>query len=96
MKDQRQGLYWHLSQTYFHAPRRQVNVCPRCKGVMPSWSSVNFHKHGHSNVAIVPRVIRVTQPGVQDKRVEEAVSWLDEQWHGEPYVPDELLPATAG
>jgi hypothetical protein len=53
MKDKRHPLYWHLSMTYFHARLRRVNVCPRCRSVMPSWHSANFHKHGHSNVAVV-------------------------------------------
>jgi hypothetical protein len=60
---------------------------------MPSWHSVNFHKHGHSNVAVVPRVVRVVHPDVQDKRVDEAVAWLETEWQGEPYIPDELLMA---
>jgi hypothetical protein len=71
--------------TYFHAPRRRVNVCPRCKTVMPSWSSVNFHKHGHTNVAVVPRVVRIVDPSVREEQVEAAVGWLDAEWSGEPY-----------
>jgi hypothetical protein len=27
--------------------------------------------------------------------VEDALAWLEEQWHGEPYIPDELLPLVA-
>jgi hypothetical protein len=92
MKDERHHLDWHLSNTYFHAPRRQVKMCPRCRAVMPSWHSANFHKHGHSNVAVVPRVVRVVDTRVQDERVEEAVGWLEAEWKGEPYVPDDLLP----
>jgi hypothetical protein len=51
-----------------------------------------LHKHGHSNVAVVPRVVRVLDPNVEDERVEAAVSWLEAEWNGEPYVPDDLLP----
>jgi len=91
LKDERHRLYWHLSHAYFHARLRRVKVCPRCRAVMPSWHSANFHKHGHSNVAVVPKVVRVLDPNVLDERVEAAVTWLDEQWHGEPYVPDDLL-----
>jgi hypothetical protein len=47
----------------------------------------------HSNVAIVARVVRVVDAKVQDERVAEAVDWLERSWHGEPYIPDELLPA---
>jgi len=58
---------------------------------MPAWSSVNFHKHGHSNVGVVPRIVRIADPGVEDERVDEAVGWLEAEWKGEPYVPDDLL-----
>jgi hypothetical protein len=88
LKDERHRVYWHLSHAYFHARLRRVKVCPRCRAVLPSWHSANFHKHGHTNVAVV----RVLDPKVLDERVEAAVTWLDEQWHGEPYVPDDLLP----
>ena len=84
----------HLSRTFF-APRRQVLQCPRCRGVLPSWSSVNFHKHGNSNVALVPRVLRVLPPAVKAELVGEAIGWLDERWRGDVYVPDELLPLVA-
>ena len=93
MRTYRRHLYWHLAETYFRATRRQVLQCPRCKGVMPAWHSANFHKHGHSNVAVVPRVIRVLRPEVRDAKVEQAVAWLDEQWQGEVFLPDELVVA---
>jgi hypothetical protein len=63
--------------------------------VLPSWSSVNFHKHSHSNVALVPRVLRVVPLEVKAELVEEAVAWLDERWRGDVFVPDELLPLVA-
>jgi hypothetical protein len=60
---------------------------------MPSWSSVSFHKHGGSNVAVVPRVLRVVPREVRAELVAEAIRWLDEHWNGGVFVPDELLPA---
>jgi hypothetical protein len=36
--------------------------------------------------------VRVVDPGVEDERVDEAVGWLEAEWKGEPYVPDDLLP----
>jgi hypothetical protein len=66
-------------------------MCPRCRAVLPSWHSANVHKHGHSNVAVVPHVVRVVDTRVQDERAEEAVGWLEAEWNGEPYVPDDLL-----
>ena len=84
-------LYWHLSQTYFHATHRRVLCCPRCRAVLPAWSSTSFHRHGHDTVAVVPRVVRITSPNVQVRSVEDAVDWLERHWRGEVFVPDELL-----
>ncbi|MBA2707504.1 MAG: hypothetical protein H0U59_06850, partial [Gemmatimonadaceae bacterium] len=77
-------LAWHVVKTFF-APRRQVLQCPRCRGVMPSWSSVNFHKHNHTNVAVVPRVLRMVPGEVQGEIVERGIGWLDEHWRGDVY-----------
>lgn len=93
MREQAPHLYWHLAETYFRATHRRVLQCPRCRGVMPSWSSANFHKHGHTNVAVVPRVIRVVRAGVRAPIVEDAITWLERNWRGDPFIPDELLPA---
>ncbi len=76
-------------------PRRRVNYCPRCGLRVDVWSSQSFHKHGHKNVALVPRVLRVVSPQVRPELVDEAIAWLDERWRGEVYVPDELLPLVA-
>jgi hypothetical protein len=97
MRDERRHLYWHLSQTYFYAPRRRVLQCPRCLGIVPAWhQSPNFHKHGHKNVAVVPRVIRVPESGVHEAYVEQAVGWIDERWAlDDVFLPDELLPLVA-
>ena len=91
MKDERTHLYWHLAETYFRATHRRVLQCPRCRGVMPAWSSVSFHKHGHSSVAVVPKVIRVVQVGVRVPVVEDGVTWLERNWQGEVFLPDELM-----
>jgi hypothetical protein len=91
LKTQQPRLYWHLAETYFRSTRRRVLQCPRCRGVMPSWSSVNFHKHGHSNVAVVPRVLMVRKGGVSDEMVDAAIDWLEQHWRGSVFVPDELL-----
>ena len=81
----------HLSRTYF-APRRRVLTCPRCSWQTDIWASASFHRHGRTNVALVPRVLRVVPFGVQAELVEEALAWLDEHWQGGVFVPDELLP----
>lgn len=91
MRFDAQRLYWHLAETYFRSTQRRVLQCPRCRGVMPSWQSVHFHKHGHSNVAVVPAVVRVRKTGVDDELVNAAVAWLEAEWRGEVFLPDELV-----
>ena len=68
---------------------------PSLSGVMPAWSSVNFHRHGHSNIAVVPRVLRMTSPQLCLELVSDGIAWLDERWQGDVFIPDELLPLVA-
>ena len=92
LKTQEPVLWWHLSQTYFYSVRRRVLQCPRCHAVYPAWhQSQNFHKHGHTNVAVVPRVLMVRKGGVSDEMVDAAVDWLEQHWRGAVFVPDELM-----
>jgi hypothetical protein len=91
LRAERPRLAWHLSRTYF-APRRRVLQCPRCEQRLDVWTSISFHRHSGKNIALVPRVLRVVPLEVRPNLVDEAVSWLDEHWRGEPFVPDELLP----
>jgi hypothetical protein len=97
LRTQRRHLYWHVSQRYFYSTQRRVLQCPRCLGIMPSWhQSPNFHKHGHKNVAVVPRVVRVSHPDVHVGLVEQGVAWIDGAWAlQDVYLPDELLPLVA-
>jgi hypothetical protein len=82
----------HVAHRYMGMDSKRELVCPRCRGVMPAWSSVNFHKHGHSNVAVVPRVRRTVPAWVSDERIDQAVAWLDERWSEPgPFLPDELM-----
>jgi hypothetical protein len=81
----------HLSRTYF-APRRRVLTSPRCSWQGDVWASANFRRHGRTNVALVPRVLRVVPFGVRAELVEDALAWPDEHWQEGVVVPDELLP----
>jgi hypothetical protein len=40
-------------------------------------------------------MVRVPLCPVEPDDVDSAVTWLDDHWRGEPYVPDELLPLVA-
>jgi hypothetical protein len=42
--------------------------------------------------SLVPRVLRVVPLEVRAELVDEAIGWLDEHWHGDVFVPNELLP----
>jgi hypothetical protein len=81
---------WHLSRTFF-APRRRVLTCPRCDWRTDIWTSASFHRHDRTNVALVPRVLRVVPLGVSAETVEEAVGWLDERWRGDEWRKREGL-----
>jgi hypothetical protein len=94
MKDQRHPLYWHLSMTYFHATRRRVNsaraVEHSCqRGTRPTSTSTD------TRTSPWYRASWGVNPGVEDDQVEAAVGWLEAEWNGEPYVPDDLLPTVS-
>lgn len=59
LRSEQPTLAWHLLEHSF-APRRWVSACPACGRSTHAWTSTNFHKHGRRNVALVPRVLRIT------------------------------------
>lgn len=83
-------MYRHLAWWYFHSSKRRASVCPRCNVTMHA--SQNFHKHGRDTVAVVPRMLRVHQGWVRRTVVDEAIDWLEANWRGAVFVPDELMP----
>ena len=40
-------------------------------------------------------MVRVPLYPVEPDDVESALTWLEDHWHGEPYVPDKLLSLVA-
>jgi hypothetical protein len=72
-----------------------VLACTRCDWTTNAWASTSFHRHGHKNVALVPRVLRLTSPQLQPALVEDAIAWLDERWQGGVFIPDDLLGVLA-
>lgn len=81
-------LYKHLAWWYFHSTRKRASVCPRCNTVMHH--TRNFHQHGRQSVAVVPRMLRVQPAWVRQSVVDDAVDWLETNWRGAVFVPDEL------
>jgi uncharacterized protein YjeT (DUF2065 family) len=51
--------------------------------------------HRRSNVALVPRVLRVVPLEVRAEFVVAALAWLDGHRRGDVFVPEELLPLVA-
>lgn len=97
LREREPPLYWHLSQLYVYAPTRRVLVCanPHCTATFPSWVRVSFHKHGRRHVPFVPRVIRQPKVVVDDVQVGRAIAWLEREWQGEVFLPDELMHLAA-
>jgi hypothetical protein len=74
---------------------RRRAVCPRCRPVGPPHAIGVLHKHGRRSVVLVPRMVRTPLYPVEPEQVEAAVDWLEGNWRGEPFVPEELLPLVA-
>lgn len=88
-------LYWHLRERYLTQHERLILACAdaRCTMTWASWTDVSFHQHGRRVVAVVPRVVRIVSPLIDDDEVEHAITWLDERWREPgPFLPDELKP----
>ena len=97
MRDEVRSLYWQLSQVYFYAGTRRVLACanPRCEVTYPSWHDIAFHRHGHRHVQLVPKVVRTINPCVDRVQVSVAIGWLEGNWRGEVFLPDELVHLAA-
>jgi hypothetical protein len=68
-------------------------VCPKCGTVKAPALVGELHRHPHKRSrAFVARMVRVPLYPVEQREVDGAVTWIDEHFRGEPYVPDELLP----
>lgn len=93
MRDEEPFTYWHLAETYFRCTFRRVKVCadPKCSAEAPPWTDAPFHKHGRRHVPFIPGITRVVSLAVNTDRVAEGIAWLDEHWHGEPFIPDDLM-----
>ncbi len=86
-------LYRAVVGTYVYPRFVRRAVCPNCNVVKPPALVGEPHQHPHRKSAtFVARMVRVPLYPVERVDVDGALVWLDENWRGEPYVPDELLP----
>lgn len=69
-------------------------VCVKCGTVRPSALVGELHRHPPrgKSAAFVARMVRVPLYPVEQREVDGAITWLDENWRGGVFVPDELLP----
>lgn len=73
----------------------QARLVPSLRRVAPPDRIGEVHKHGQKAVALQARMIRTPLYPVEQADVESALRWLDEQWGGAVYVPDELRNVAA-
>lgn len=79
--------------TYVYPRFVRRAVCPNCNVVKPPALVGELHHHPYrKSSAFVARMVRVPMYPVEQVDVDGALVWFDENWQGEPYVPDELLP----
>jgi hypothetical protein len=90
LRHEQPRLARHLLENYF-APRRRVLACGGCGRMWDAWATVSFHRHGRKSIAVVPRVVRRTSPELRSELVSAGIMWLEREWQGEVYLPDELL-----
>lgn len=87
-------LFHALAETYFRYTERRVAYCPRCRQVDSSKYAGTLHKHGQRTVTLVYKTVRV-QRLVDREVLSEAIDWLEHNFRGEPFVPDDLLEMVA-
>ena len=81
--------------TFVYPSFRRRGWCPRFGAIVPPDRIGEVHKHGQKTVALQARMIRTPLYPVESADVEQAIRWLDKQWGGAVYVPDELRDVAA-
>lgn len=97
MRDERGDLYRDVAAYYVWAEQRRVLVCarPGCDASWAAWEDVAFHRHGRTAAAVVPGMVRIPSWPVSTRVLVQGVAWLEREWDGDVFVPDELLPSLA-
>ena len=87
---------WRALHATFEQPEfRRRAVCPRCDGVEPPDHVGRTHQHGRRVVTLAPRMVRQPLYPVERADVERGVAWLERNWAGGVFVPDELRDVAA-
>lgn len=94
--------YVQLREVYFVAGRKRVAMCPRCGREFlaqpaDTWDGIDGEawygtcKHGGDNVRLRPTIVRVVAGRVDVTLVVFAVLWLEANWQGGVFVPEDVL-----
>lgn len=97
------AVYWNVAQRYLYAPTKVVLRCSSCgpkpdkpeaallhplDEPQPPFGVERFHRHGWNVVTLRPQKVRAPSLAIDPRLVAAGISWLDEHWVGEPFVPD--------
>jgi len=89
------AAYHAVVATYKYPSFRRKAWCPRCQQAAPAERIGSLHSHGSRTVALVPRMVREPLYPVDERLLPLVLAWLDREWQGNPFVPNELLPVGA-
>lgn len=100
LRDHDPVVYWDVAQRYLYAPSKVVLRCSSCgpKPDHPSYGLLHpkdevmgadrWHNHGRTVVQLRPARVRVPSKAIEPKHLTVGIAWLEENWRGEPFVPD--------
>lgn len=102
MQTEKPVLYWPIAETYFRFTEVVRAECPRCGREYPpsqGWyedkDDGGFCRHGQSSIKLVLKTKRKVSQAVSPFERELGLEWLDKNFLGEPFIPDDLLPIAA-
>lgn len=95
LRDSEPVPYWNLAETYFRAPSVRMAACPRCDRTMPAKHVGSLHKHGPKTFALIPRMVKRVSLAVRPELVSQAIDWIEREYEGDVFVPDDLLATAA-
>lgn len=88
-------LWWDFQQHYFRYDVKRVAYCPRCLKEAPPWCAGEQHRHGQKSATMVLKSVRKRSLAIKPKNVKAGIGYVDLNFRGEPFVPDDLLSLAA-
>lgn len=95
-------IYWNIVQRYLYAPTKVVLRCPKCGPKPERIEAALLHPRDtlpppggdvvlckrHRGLTMVPTRVRVPSLAIRPELLIRGIEWLDQNWRGEPFVPD--------